>query len=313
LLADTAACFAAGTQILTARGEVRVEALVVGDMVLTGNGQASLLKWIGRRKIDIRRHVRPEAVRPILITAGALGDGLPWRDLVVSPDHAMYLDRHLIPAKTLINGYSIRPLDCSHVTYYHIELAQHAVMFAEGAAAESYLETGNRAAFENGGAAVNLHPDFAQLLRDKKGCAPFADAGPVVEAVRQRILDLAVIATTSDPALKIVYRNGSAIIESRAAVPGELTADPRDRRRLGVKIAALEIGGERIPLEHPALAEGWHDPEADGRWTNGRAVIPKCLLGRWRSINISLAATLAYPHRAPNDVHVVSPLKNAGR
>jgi hypothetical protein len=96
--------------------------------------------------------------------------------------------------------------------------------------------------------------------------------------------------------LKISYRKGSAIIESRAAVPGELTADPRDRRRLGVKIAALEIGGENIPLDHPMLAEGWHDPEPDGRWTNGRAVVPKALLGGGGSIHISLAATLAYPN-----------------
>ena len=200
------------------------------------------------------------------------------------------------PLKTLINGFSIRQLNRSQITYYHIELATHAVLFAEGAAAESYLETGNRAAFENGGAAVILHPDFGQVLRVKNGCAPFADAGPVVEAVRQCILDRAGIVTTCDPQLKISYRKGSAIIESRAAVPGELTADPRDRRRLGVKIAALEIGGENIPLDHPMLAEGWHDPEPDGRWTNGRAVVPKALLGRCGSIHISLAATLAYPN-----------------
>jgi hypothetical protein len=132
-------------------------------------------------------------------------------------------------------------------------------------------------------------------MREQRGCAPFAEAGPVVEAVRRRILDHARIATTNDPALGIRYENGAAIIESRTCFPGELTADPRDRRRLGVKIAELEIAGEQIPLDHPAFTEGWHDTEADGRWTNGRAVIPKNLLVNSDLVTISLAATLPYP------------------
>jgi hypothetical protein len=291
-----AACFAAGTRILTAGGAlVPVEALEVGDEVELFSGAAAPVVWIGRRTLDLRRHPRPHAVQPILIRAGALGANIPWRDLVVSPDHAMYLHGHLIPAKALLNGFSIRQLSRARVTYYHIELATHAVLFAEGAPAESYLETGNRAAFENAGGAMLLHPDFAQSLRESKGCAPFAEAGPAVEAARQRILDRAGIATTDDPALKIRYKNGAAILESRSAIPGEIFADPRDRRRLGVKIAALQIGENFIPFSHPCLIEGWHDPEADGRWTNGRAVIPASLLAGARDVRVSLAATLRYP------------------
>jgi hypothetical protein len=207
----------------------------------------------------------------------------------------MYLQGHLIPAKALLNGFSIRQLNRRRITYYHIELAEHAVLFAEAAPAETYLETGNRAAFENAGSVMHLHPDFAQSLRETKGCAPFADSGPVLEDVRQRILNLAAIETTDDPALQIRYENGAAFIESRAAIPGDISADPRDRRRLGVKIAALRIGGENVPLAHPALVEGWHLPEPDGRWTNGRAVIPKTLLRGAVPIDITLAATLRYP------------------
>jgi hypothetical protein len=266
--------------------------------VLCG-GHAERIIWLGRRSLDLRRHPRPEAAQPILITAGALGHGLPWRDLVVSPDHALYLDGNLIPAKVLTNGFTIRQLNRSHVTYYHIELARHEVIFAEGAPAETYLETGNRGAFENGGAALTLHPDFAQSLREAKGCAPFLEHGPAVEAVRRRILNEARIATTDDPALHIRYENGAAIIESRAAVPGELTADPRDKRRLGVKIATIRAGRRMIPLDHPSLTEGWHALEHDGRWTNGRAVIPKDLVGRRGSVEITLAGTLAYPLACP--------------
>jgi len=298
-VSNGSACFASGTRIMTAsRWPVVVEALSVGDEVTILGGSVEKIVWIGHRTIITNTHPRPESVYPVLITAGALGAGLPRRDLLVSPDHAMYLDGHLIPAKALTNGFSIRQVRRRTITYYHIELTRHAVLFAEGAAAESYLDTGNRAAFENGGPTIQLHPDFAQTLREQFGCAPFAEAGPAVEAVRQRLLDRAGIACTAEADLTISYKNGSAIIASRSAIPGELTADPRDRRRLGVKIAALEVDGATIPLGHAALRQGWHAPEPDGRWTNGRAVMPKALLRRGGTLTLRLAATLAYPERA---------------
>jgi hypothetical protein len=295
-----AACFAAGTRILTAGGGlVPVEALRVGDSVVTFGGGAEDIVWIGRRTIRLTRHAWPELVQPVLIEAGALGDGVPFRDLAVSPDHAFYLNGFFIPAKALLNGFSIRQMNRKTVTYYHLELPEHAVLFAEGAGAESYLETGNRGAFENGGAALTLHPDFAQGLREAKGCAPFAEHGPAVEAVRQGILDRAGIRMTGDPAASIRYEGGAAMIESRAAVPGEIFADPRDKRRLGVKIAALRIGGRDVPIDHPALEQGWHDPEPDGRWTNGCAVIPARVMDGHVRLEASIAASLCYPLSRP--------------
>jgi len=302
---DAAPCFCAGTRILIAADAPRrVEELQIGDRVQLVSGGTAPIIWIGRRRFDLRRHKRPEAVQPVLIAAGALGGGLPWRDLIVSPDHAIYLDGHLIPAKALLNGFSIRQLKRKQITYYHIELAEHGILFAEGAPAESYLETGNRAAFENAGGAILLHPQFAQALREAKGCAPFAESGPAVAAVRQRILDLAGIPMTADPDLQIRHENGAAIICSHSAIPGEISADSRDRRRLGVKIAALRIGGSAVPLGHPLLVEGWHGLEPDGRWTDGWAVLPKQLIGHAASVEISLAATLRYPALAPGEIRV---------
>ena len=232
-------------------------------------------------------------MKPVLIAGGALGDGLPFRDLVVSPDHALYLNGCMVPAKVLVNGVSVRQLRRKSVTYYHVELAEHAVLFDEGAGAESYLDTGNRGVFENGGGVVMLHPDFAQGMREARGCAPFAEYGPAVAAARRGILDRAGIETTAEPGVSIRYEDGAAYIESRSAIPGEIFADPRDRRRLGIKIGGLRIGGRRIALEHPALAEGWHELEPDGRWTDGCAVIPARLAGGER-VEISIAATLRY-------------------
>jgi lysophospholipase L1-like esterase len=314
LLAQTidsaAACFAAGTRILTPHGEQAVEDLAAGDVVMTHTGAAEVI-WLGRRRINLARHRQKEEVQPIRIAAGALCDGFPRRDLLLSPDHALYLDGHLIPAKALLNGFTIRRSAQPSVTYYHIEVSRHAAVFAEGVAAETYLETGNRGAFENTG-AIALHPAAAQALREETGFAPFAEAGPVVEAVRQRILDRAEIETDGDPDTSILYSNGSAVIASRSAVPGEIFADPRDRRRLGVKLAGLSIGGAVIPLDHPLLTEGWHEPEPDGRWTDGYATIPASLVNGG-VVNFTTAATLAYPTTTRHHADVQIPRRAAGR
>ena len=294
-LGPSAPCFAAGTRILTTRGEIAVERLGTGDEVMLWQGDSAKITWIGRRRIDLRRHPCPEIVLPVLIEAGAIADGMPGRDLYVSPDHALFLNGHLIPAKALINGRSIRQARRKSVTYYHVELPRHGVLLADEAPAESYLECGNRGDFENGGEAVRLHPDFAQGKREAESCAPFAEAGPIVEAIRRQILERAGITTTDDPALAIHYlADGSAEIRSRSAVPGHLTADPRDRRTLGVKVAALGIDGGTIPLDHPALTEGWHDMEPDGRWTNGCALVPASFL-HGHPLVVRLAASTVYP------------------
>lgn len=162
--------------------------------------------------------------------------------------------------------------------------------------AESYLDTGNRQAFENGGVAIALHPEFAQPLREAASCAPFVEHGAIVERVRMQILDRAGLETTDNARLRVEYRaDGAAIITSLSAVPAEVTPDPRDRRRLGVKIGALKAGDERVALDHPALAEGWHGVEADGRWTDGAAVVPASLL-KGRVLTVTpLKAGLRYP------------------
>jgi hypothetical protein len=291
---QVAPCFAAGTRIATPAGETAVQSLSIGDEIRLATGGTARIQWIGRRRINIAGHPRPHAVQPIHIAAGALAEGIPARDLVVSPDHALFLDGLLIPAKALINGASITQLARKTVTYYHIELAAHGVLLAEAAPAESYLETGNRGAFENGGPAVTLHPDFAQSDREAKGCAPFAESGPAVEAIRARILARAGAGTTDDAGLEIHFENGNAIIYSRNAVPAEVTPDPRDRRTLGVKIATIRVAGAEIPLDHPALTQGWHDAEPDGRWTKGAAVIPAALLNGRVDVTVEIAATLPY-------------------
>jgi hypothetical protein len=180
-------CFAAGTRILTPRGEVPVEDLAAGDCVITHDGAEQKIIWLGTRRVDITRHPRPETVRPVVIEADALADGVPARRLRLSPDHAVYLDHQLVPAKMLINGTTIRADTVTAVTYYHIELAAHGILFAEQAPAESFLDCGHRGAFDNAGEPVMLHPALMQTRRENSSCAPLCLEGAALAAIRARL------------------------------------------------------------------------------------------------------------------------------
>lgn len=182
-------CFAAGTLIRTESGEVPVEQLAVGDRVMTLDGEAQPIKWIGHRTVSIDADSDRALLLPVRIAAGALADNVPSRDLLVSPEHALYFDACLIPAKTLINGTSIAQVEVSEVVYYHIELDRHAVLLAENTPAESYLDTGNRSGFANFKSAAHAVADIPRAARYSESCAPFVEAGPVVERVKAMIRD----------------------------------------------------------------------------------------------------------------------------
>ncbi len=181
-------CFMAGTRILTSRGKIPVQKLSVGDTVITLAGDDWPIIWIGKRTINSLQHAQPETVWPVCITANALAENIPSRDLWVSPDHAIYIDDYLIPAKELINDCNIYQGRRNAVIYYHIELEEHAVVFAENAAVETYLETGNRGGFENGGDTASLEPDFADVMRKRRSCATLLEPGEVLDRIRASIL-----------------------------------------------------------------------------------------------------------------------------
>jgi len=91
--------------------------------------------------------------------------------------------------KYLINNDTIAQVPVAEVTYYHVELPRHEVLLAEGLPVESYLETGDRASFANGGAPLRLHPEFASRTWEACGCAPLVVSGPRLEAVRAHLAD----------------------------------------------------------------------------------------------------------------------------
>jgi hypothetical protein len=178
---DLVPCFLAGTRIRTKRGEKPVERLKIGDMVATMKGDYRPIIWIGRRSYDPSLAASHPAlwpdIRPVRIRQNALADHVPARDLLVSPLHALAIGGALIPAGCLVNQLSIdQPVPTDMIDYYHIELERHDILFAEGAAAETYLDCGNRHMFDN-------HLDAPARAPVSGFCAPRLEEGAFVEAV----------------------------------------------------------------------------------------------------------------------------------
>ncbi|WP_439143571.1 Hint domain-containing protein [Planktotalea sp.] len=143
-------CFTAGTKIEVAHGEtVNVEDLAQGDMVMTADHGLQPVRWIGTKTIAAAHLAAQGNLRPIRISAGALGDDLPERDLLVSPQHRMLVrswiaqrmfdeNEVLVAAKHLLALDGIDVADDVHeVTYVHFLCDTHEVVFANGALSES--------------------------------------------------------------------------------------------------------------------------------------------------------------------------------
>jgi hypothetical protein len=184
------ACFAQGTRIATPDGPRPVEELRETDLVCTVEGKTAPIVWLAHRRVDCARHPRAASMLPVRIEAHAFGPSVPSRDLLLSPDHSIYAEGVLIPVKHLINGDTVRQLTLAEaptVTYWHIELPRHDILLAEDLPAESYLETGGRNNFENGGGPVIAHPDFSMRTWEAYGYAPLRVTGPALDAVRKRL------------------------------------------------------------------------------------------------------------------------------
>ncbi|MDU9004315.1 Hint domain-containing protein [Sedimentitalea todarodis] len=155
----TLVCFAAGTLIATPGGETAVEALKIGDTLLTQDGRTVPVKWIGRQTVH-KIFTPAERFVPVRVTAGALGGGLPHTDLVVTADHALIIDDLAINASALVNDTTItsESIDSlpDRVTYYHIETENHDVVLANGTPTETFVDYIGRQAFDN-------HAEYEEL------------------------------------------------------------------------------------------------------------------------------------------------------
>ncbi|MGZ9057558.1 Hint domain-containing protein, partial [Methylomagnum sp.] len=196
-----APCFLRGTRILTRAGYVAVEDLRPGDEVQTLAHGWRPVVWLGHRHVPRNAAGQFDpAVQPIRIRPDAFGAGMPRRDLWLSPDHAVFFRHHLIPAKALVNGETvIREPEVESITYYHVLLDRHAVVFSEGLPTESYCPRENLGCFENvADCPAHWRSDLAAPIGLLADCHPRAARGPVVETARALLARRASLVSPSD-------------------------------------------------------------------------------------------------------------------
>jgi hypothetical protein len=239
---------------------------------------------------------------PIRVSAGAFGVNRPARDLWVSPGHAIEMDGALFQAEKLINGATIVQEPRAHVEYWHIELEEHDLVLAEGLASESYLDTGNRDCFINGGAFVAAFPDFKPRHWNDT-CLPLVFDGDALERAKAHLIerakqlgyritadaDLHAVADArriealrlNEARVAFVLPEASSVeLRCRTFVPAHIDARSRDVRALGICVGRLQLDGADVPLDDGAVfATGWHaverpSTEVQHRWTFDRVPIP---------------------------------------
>ncbi len=195
-------CFLRGTRILTPTGETRVEDLQVGDLVVTRFSGIQPVKWIGRHS------PAPDngANTPVCIQASALGERLPARDLYVSPGHSVLVDGSLLLARLLVNGVTITQDWCPpRIDYFHVELAAHDCVIAEGAWAETFADAQvSRSRFANAAEYEALYPEDGPAPDEFVLCAPRPERGAKLEAALRPVL--ARVAVTPGPLVGSIDR-----------------------------------------------------------------------------------------------------------
>jgi len=163
---DTVPCFVAGTTVLTPGGEVPVEQLSPGELVITKDDGAQPVRWTGRRSVHA-----VGSFSPVLLESGAIGN---YRALMVSPQHRVLINSAraellfgdaevLVAAGHLTNGRDIHQVEGGTVEYVHILFDRHQIVFSEGVLTESFLpgpQTGNCYEAEVLAELVTLFPEL---------------------------------------------------------------------------------------------------------------------------------------------------------
>ncbi|QQX91817.1 Hint domain-containing protein [Gluconobacter sphaericus] len=328
----TIVCFLPGSMIRTSKGEVAVEDLQIGDNVIALDWAANKdvsrsVVWAGKAHAVVSAHLPDdEAGWPVRILKNAIADGVPYKDMLITAEHCLFLDGKFVPARMLVNGSSIfYDKSITSYDYYHVETEQHSVITADGMLTESYLDTGNRRSFRQDGKVVSLTPSRALSWNDD-AAAPLGVSREFVEPlfsqIEARAKQAAIASQNSAPVLtqesdlRLETSNGMVIHAARAADDRVVFMIPTgvksvrivsnasrpsdvigpfvdDRRYFGVEVGEVlmfESNCTHNITAHLTEGEldGWNTLEQAGtRWTAGNAMLP---LGERHPNSIALLA-----------------------
>ncbi|MDI2113816.1 Hint domain-containing protein [Commensalibacter nepenthis] len=280
------ACFLMGTLIRTVCGEVAVEDICVGDEVLTFDWQQEKevvrkVRWVGRQNMTVKTYLPDdEAGYPVRVLKDAVSEGVPHKDLLVTPEHCLFFEGKFVPVRMLINGISIYyDKEITEYDYFHIETEEHSVIWANAMLTESYLDTGNRGQFKQkkGDFFLFALPTKSNQIKDwkKDAAAELTVARNYVEPLYHQLVQRGIsmglpmvqtqqTALTNDPNLHLITSTGLVIqpksnqegryffvipdnigyvyLVSRTSRPSDVIGPfVDDRRHLGVLVGDIHI------------------------------------------------------------------------
>ncbi|KXU99668.1 hypothetical protein AD929_15280 [Gluconobacter potus] len=278
-------CFLPGTMITTPSGTVAVEDLRIGDAVtawVDGSPISRKVTWVGSKRVRAQGGASADlSGHPVRILKDAIAANVPNRDLLVTPEHCLFIDGRFVPTRMLVNGRSVfYDRSISVYDYFHIETENHSVIMADSMLTESYLDTGNRRTFTQHGEVASLGTRLGgrQKSWEQDAAAALTVDRATVEPMFRQIADRAIAAglesheaaaeLTQDADLHLVADNGTVIRQSREAagraifmIPAEVsavrvvsrTARPSetvgpfvdDRRELGVLVGDVVLYDSR--------------------------------------------------------------------
>jgi len=311
-------CFLSGSMIRMLNGEIAVEDLRIGDEVLTYDwvAQKEIVKsvrWVGNKQMIVKAGLPDdEAGYPVRICKDAIADGVPYKDLLITPEHCLFFEGKFVPARMLVNGSSIYyDHSITDYTYYHIETEDHSVIWADGMLTESYLDTGNRSSFKQHGNFVLFNKPSTPKSWNKDASAALtvdpAFVEPLYTQISQRAVDIGFAAEekhllTENSEFHLVTDMGDEIhshahnrnkysfvlpegvnavyLKSKTSRPCDVIGPfIDDRRQLGLLIGQVNIltNNQNISITNHYTdhgLDGWDVVEQSAcRWTNGNALL----------------------------------------
>ncbi|ATJ90512.1 hypothetical protein HK16_10480 [Acetobacter senegalensis] len=309
-------CFLAGSMVRTPEGDVAVETLRSGDQVVAyvdGQNVTRDVVWAGVAHAKIKADMPDDvAGYPVRILKNAISEGVPYKDMLITAEHCLFIDGKMVPARMLVNGATIfYDRSITDYDYYHIETAEHSVLIVDGMLTESYLDTGNRAAFVSNGNVVSLgrakswaedaaaplavsrevvEPIFTALARRASSVEGHRDVTQSGEVTTAHDLHLitntgAIIRSVREKAGRVSFMLPTGVnsvrLVSRSNRPSDVIGPfVDDRRHLGVLVGEVSVVNADVTHNVTAHTDtenlsGWYPLEgADYRWTNGNAELP---------------------------------------